>query len=421
MTRDGRPAHRGAPDERRIELAQCNPVSPFTALRPSVRGAASSVPLGLALCTALAAAVPAGRTLAEEHAAAEAFTAERPPEITFTSWTGPYMRSQMLGFVRPYEEESGVRVHVEHYDGGIDEIRDQVESANVVWDVVDLTQADSLRACKEGLLERLEGIELPAGTDGTPAEEDFVEGALNECGVGVIVWATALAVADGAFGDARPTTVADFFDTDRFPGARAIRDDPTVVMEWALIADGVPPDEIYATLETEEGVERALAKMESLRPGLVLWRNGREPVRLLNAEEVVMSSIWATTGAVAAREPDADFSIVWNGRVIELDLFGIPKGTREKEAAIDFIRYASSSESLANMAEYLPNGPTRRSSLALVSEETREQLPNRPALDDELTIRSDAEWWAGNHARLEEAFDAWLELTPRRGAAGTVR
>ena len=77
------------------------------------------------------------------------------PEITFTSWTGPYMRSQMLGFVRPYEKESGSQVTVEHYNGGIDEIRDQVESANVVWDVVDLTQADSLRACEEGLLEDL--------------------------------------------------------------------------------------------------------------------------------------------------------------------------------------------------------------------------------------------------------------------------
>ena len=86
------------------------------------------------------------------------------------------MRSQMLGFVRPYEAASGTRVTVAHYAGGIDEIRDQVESANVVWDVVDLTQADSLRACNEGLLENLEGIELPDGVDGTAFRDDFVEG-----------------------------------------------------------------------------------------------------------------------------------------------------------------------------------------------------------------------------------------------------
>ena len=111
-------------------------------------------------------------------------------DITFTSWTGPYMRSQMLGFVRPYEAANNTTVHVEHYAGGISEIRDQVESANVVWDVVDLTQADSLRACNEGLLENLDDIVLPDGADGTGFRDDFVDGALNSCGVGVIVWAT---------------------------------------------------------------------------------------------------------------------------------------------------------------------------------------------------------------------------------------
>jgi putative spermidine/putrescine transport system substrate-binding protein len=137
--------------------------------------------------------------------------------------------------------------------------------------------------------------------------------------------------------------------------------------------------------------------------------------------EVAMTSIWATTGAVAAREEGANFSMVWHGRVIELDLFGIPKGSRNKAAAIDFIRFASSSESLANMVGHLPNGPTRRSSLALVPEEVRAQLPNNPAFDDEITIQSDAEWWAENHAVLEEAFDAWLAEFGRQGASGTVR
>jgi putative spermidine/putrescine transport system substrate-binding protein len=199
------------------------------------------------------------------------------PEITFTSWVGPYMRSQMLGFVRPYEDEHGTRVEVESYNGGIDEIRDQVESANVTWDVVDLTQADSLRACNEGLLEDISDIELPNGADGTDFEADFVDGALNPCGVGVIVWATAFAYSESAFGDNPPSSIEDFFDTSAFPGDRAIRDDPTVIMEWALMADGVARDEVYSTLETPEGVERALAVMENIKPGLKVWQAGREP------------------------------------------------------------------------------------------------------------------------------------------------
>jgi len=343
------------------------------------------------------------------------------PEITFTSWTGPYMRSQMLGFVRPYENETNSRVHVAHYGGGISEIRDQVESANVIWDVVDLTQADSLRACEEGLLEDLSGIDLPNGSDGTSAKEDFVDGALNDCGVGVIVWATAFAHSASAYADNAPSTIADFFDTDAFPGKRAIRNDPTVIMEWALMADGVAREDVYATLETEDGVAQAFAKMDSIRSGLQLWQAGREPVRMLNSGDVTMSMIWATTGATAAKEEGADFAVNMDGRVIELDLFGIPKGSRFVDEAKDFIRYASSTNSLANMVGFLPNGPTRKSSLSRLSDDTLQQIPNGPAYEDKAFIMSDAKWWAANHGRLEEAFQAWLTTGAQQGASGTVR
>jgi putative spermidine/putrescine transport system substrate-binding protein len=144
-------------------------------------------------------------------------------------------------------------------------------------------------------------------------------------------------------------------------------------------------------------------------------------VRLLNGSDVVMSSVWATTGAVASREEGANFTLVWDGRVIELDLFGIPKGTRFKDEAIDFIRFASSSESLAKMVSYLPNGPTRQSSLALLSDDVLAQLPNGPAYDDKVSILSDAQWWAENQAALEEAFDTWIAGSVREGASGAVR
>ena len=375
----------------------------------------------LSACAWLILAISMGTAHSQESNSVEEAVLASKPEITFTSWTGPYMRSQMLGFVRPYETAHSVQVNVAHYNGGIAEIRDQVESANVVWHVVDLTQADSLRACEEGLLEDLSGISLPSGADGTPAGEDFVDGALNNCGVGVIFCGTAWAYKMSAFSDNPPSSIADFFDPDTFPGPRAIRNDPTVIMEWALMADGVDRDEVYPRLETVEGVEQALEKMNAIKSGLQIWDTGREPVRLLNSGEVAMSSVWATTGAVASREEDADFTMIFDGRVIELDLFGIPKGSRYKQEAIDFIRFASSSESLAGMVTHLPNGPTRNSSLAMLSDEILAQIPNGPAYEDKVFILSDAVWWARNHGRLEEAFQGWLTAAVRQGAAGATR
>ena len=177
----------------------------------------------------------------------------------------------------------------------------------------------------------------------------------------------------------------------------------------------------WPTLETPEGIKRALKKMDAIKGGLQTWQTGRQPIRLLNSGDAAMSMVWATTGATASKEPEANFAMVFDGRVIELDLFGIPKGSRFKDEALDFIRFASSSNSLAEMVSVLPNGPTRKSSLSLLSDEVLAQIPNGPAYQDQVSILSDAQWWSKNHAMLEEAFNAWIEQAARQGASGTVR
>jgi putative spermidine/putrescine transport system substrate-binding protein len=125
--------------------------------------------------------------------------------------------------------------------------------------------------------------------------------------------------------------------------------------------------------------------------------------------------------ATASMEQGADFTVNMDGRVIELDLFGIPNGSQYKDEAINFIRFASSSTALADMVGYLPNGPTRKPLVALLSDEVLAQIPNGPAYDDTLFILSDAQWWAANHARLKDAFQSWRAVTARQGAVGATR
>ena len=114
-------------------------------------------------------------------------------DLTVVSWGGSYTRSQMLAYVKPYRQQSGEWVAMETYNGGLDELREQVETENVVWDVVDFELADLIRACREGLLEKIDHASLPPGDDGTAASEDFIAGAFTDCGVGQTVWATVSA------------------------------------------------------------------------------------------------------------------------------------------------------------------------------------------------------------------------------------
>jgi putative spermidine/putrescine transport system substrate-binding protein len=331
------------------------------------------------------------------------------------------MRSQILGFVKPYEQQSQKQVKVAHYAGGIEEIRNQVESANPIWDVVDLTQADSLRACKEGLLEKINHQELPDGIDGSNYKDDFIEGALNPCGVGIIVWGTAFAYDTNFFKNKRPANIADFFNVKEFPGNRAIRKDPAVIMEWALLADGVPAADVYKTLSTQAGLKQAFSKLDEIKPFIRWWKDARDPVKLLNNSEVSMSSIWATTGTAASKEKGAHFSVEWDGRVIEMDLFGIVKGSENIEEAMNFIKYASNSKSLAEQAKYLANGPTRKSSIQLLSKEILNSIPNGPAYKSKTSLLSDAQWWAANYDTVAEQFNLWAQGSTRKGAAGTTR
>jgi len=73
--------------------------------------------------------------------------------LRVVTWSGSYVKSQILGFIRPFEKETGIDVEVLQYSGGIDEIRSQVRSFNIKWDVVDFELFDAIAACNEGLLE----------------------------------------------------------------------------------------------------------------------------------------------------------------------------------------------------------------------------------------------------------------------------
>lgn len=339
-----------------------------------------------------------------------AFAADR---LTVVSWGGAYVKSQMLGFILPFEEAAGITVDVLEYNGGIEEVRSQVRSWNVRWDVVDMELFDARRACREGLLLPFDHDTLPPAPDGTPAGQDFLDGSLLPCGVGNVVAATVVAYDRDRI-DRPPRSVEDFFDVQGFPGRRGLRRSPKVNLEWALIADGVAREDVYRVLDTEEGVERAFRVLNRIKPWVDWWRSGEEAIRLLETGRVSMTSVF--NGRVFdAVQRGENFAILWDHQVWFMDVWVIPRNGRRPELAADFIRFATSTESLARQMRYIPYGPVRRSSLDRIDPEIRRQLPT--AEENMATaIEGDAEWWAANLDRLTERFERWLErpvMVPR--------
>ena len=340
-------------------------------------------------------------------------------ELTVVSWGGSYTRSQMLAYVQPYRELRGEWVSMQTYNGGLEEIREQVETANVVWDVVDFEQSDLIRGCREGLLEKIDHGSLPPGENGTAAAEDFIDGAFTECGVAQTVWSTVVAYDNEAVGASPPTKLADFFDVQAFPGKRGLRRDPRVVMEWALMADGVAPDQVYATLETDDGQERAFSVLDKIKPHIVWWENGSEPPALLDSDAVVMTSVWNGRMYRPIVEDGKAFTILWDGQLWDIDSWGIPKGSYNLAKAMDFIRFSTGSRPLAEQTKYISYGPARKSAMALVSEETKALLPTSEE-NMARALQIDAGWWASRHGELAAKFEDWL-ARGGRGLSGSAR
>lgn len=326
-------------------------------------------------------------------------------DLTAVSFGGAYGAAQKEHMVDPFIEKTGINVLFQDYSGGIAEIKAQTEAGNVQWDAVDIEVIDLERACSEGMLEVIPHDILPPGDDGTPAEEDFYEAALaNECGVGVIFWAVNYSYNTDTIEGGEPTTIADFFDTATFPGKRAMRKRPQVNLEWALMADGVAPEEVYDVLRTPEGQERAFAKLATIKDDIVWYDSWSQGPQLLNDGGAVM--VQCANGRIfsAIKEEGRPFVQVWDGNVFDLDVWAVVKGAPNRDKALEFVAFATSTVPLSGMQD-VAYGPTRRSGAALVDPAITDELPTAH-LDE--GIKADGIFWADYGESLGERFNEWL-------------
>jgi len=354
--------------------------------------------------TALAGALVLGTATAVQAA----------DSITAVSWGGAYTKSQIEAYHKPFEAKTGIEINSQDYNGGLAEIRAQVEAGNVTWDVVDMELSDAVRGCDEGILEPLPLSDLPPAPDGTAAADDFIAGTLHDCAVATIVWSTIFSYDETTYPDGSgPKTVADFFDTEKFPGKRGMRKSPKVNLEWALLADGVPADQVYEVLGTDEGVERAFAKLDTIKDDVIWWEAGAQPPQMLADGEVVMTTAYNGRVFNAVATEDKPFNIVWDGQVWDIDLWGIPTGAPNKDAAWDFIKFSTDTQRLADQASWISYGPARKSSAPLVGKHAVAGIPmgpHMPTAPENFTnaIQNDFLFWADYQDELTVRFNTWL-------------
>lgn len=333
--------------------------------------------------------------------------------LTVVSWGGSYEQASRKAILEPFSKETGIDIRVETYNGGLAQVRAQVETGKVYWDVVDFEMADASRGCDEGLLEYVDVDDLAPAPDGTPPAEDFFEGTVIDCGGGLLFYSTIYAYNADSFPGEKPSTIDDFFDIDRFPGRRGMRRAPQVNLEFALLADGVPVEEVYDTLSTPAGMSRAYRKLDTIKDDIVWWEAGAQPPQMLADREVVMSTAYngrIFNAQVIEKQP---FVVVWDGQVLDSGTMGIVADTPNLEAARKLVRYATRAEVQAAVGRYISYSPARHSGTKLVSTHLAtgvDMEPHMPTSPQNMrrVLYNDWEWWSDHADDVNERFSAWL-------------
>ena len=333
-------------------------------------------------------------------------------DVTVMSWGGAYGAAQNEAHVKPWAAATGNATIMVDSDNPAPAIKAMVEAGNVTVDVASVEYADAIRLCDEGVLEPIDINSLPAAPDGTPASEDFLAGAVTECGVSTDIWSNVFAYDTSKFPEG-PTTAADFFDLQKFPGKRGLKKGAKAVLEFALLADGVAPGEVYALLDTPEGVDRAFAKLDTIKSEVVWWEAGSQAPQLLADGEVAMTTAYNGRIFAAAMDEGKPFQIVWDGQIYENEMYVVPKGAPNKDLAMEFIRYATSTEGLRAQAQHISYGPARKSSFAepiIFKDGKTVMAPHLPTAPENLTnaLETSAEFWVDHDAELNERFQSWL-------------
>ena len=339
--------------------------------------------------------------------------------MTVVSWGGAYQNSQQKAYSEPYAADTGTTfVWDESSNEAVAKLRAMFEAGNVTWDLVDVEGPDAQRLCDEGLAMEVDFDEILApGADGSSATADFGDSIINDCFIPQIVFSTTFGYRTdvAAWNGQTPDDLCDVFDLATFPGKRSLEKRPKKNLEWALLCDGVAKEDLYDVLETPEGVERALAKLDTIKDETIWWSAGAETPQLLADKEVVMGSTYNGRLFSVIEEQKQPVAMLWDWQVFDFDGWIIPADLPEDRLARvkDFLFFATDTQRLADQAKYISYGPARASSQPLVSThaelgiEMAPHMPTNPANQKNYLVNN-IEWWADNQDDLEERFAAWL-------------
>lgn len=316
-------------------------------------------------------------------------------QFTFVSFGGAYGKAQKAAFLDPYQKENpSVRIIEESATTEYAKITAMVDANNVSWDVVD---ADPFFPLGENCGKYTEKLDFTV-IDTTKMPKAFV----SDCAVPSMTYSYVLMYRKDKYGDNPPQSWADFFDTGKFPGTRAIENNYIGGgFEIALLADGVAPDALYPI-----DYDRAFRKLDTMKQDLKFWKTGSESQQMMEAKQADMVVAW-TGRAYNAVKNGAPYGPVWNQALATYDVFMVPKGSKNKAQAMKFIAYATSAGPQARLTENIPYAPINSDAKPDITDSVAKQFLSTEQGDAGQGVPLDQKWYAENQKTASDKWTKW--------------
>jgi putative spermidine/putrescine transport system substrate-binding protein len=328
-------------------------------------------------------------------------SAHASDEVVFASWGGSFQDALRSSMLEPASQALGIEVK-EDTTNGIQDVRAQITAGAVAWDVTeqDLPSCETLS--REGSLEPIDYSIVD--TTGIPKE------LIHDNYIGFINFTKVIAYRKDAFGDNGPSNWAEFWDLKNFPGKRGMHGKVNYNLEAALMADGVPMKEVYSTLATDDGMERAWSKLGGIAPEVTVWyRGGSQSAQLLRDGEVdVIHMGHNRVESVIASGVDVAYA--FDGGTMDVDCLLVPKGAPNAENAMRLINELLSAKAQARLAITMPLGPVNTGAFdtGIISGEQALLVNTHPSnYDKQLLV--DPNFYIGQLGELTEEFDTLIQ------------
>lgn len=318
--------------------------------------------------------------------------------MTVVGWGAPPQPVQDTVYFQPFQKQTGIKFDQASWDGGIGIIRAKVQSGYADWDLIEVELDELALGCEEGLYEKLDWSKLGG-------KDIYYPQAVSTCGDGTFFYNFVMAWDASKLKDG-PKSWADFFDLKTYPGKRALRSGPKTNLEIALMGDGVAPKDVYKMLATPEGVDRAFKKLDTIKPEIVWWQTGRQPIELLHSGQVVMTAVYSGTLITAKKKGHENFGFLWDESLSNMDSWVILKGSPFVAQAEQLLDFMSDPHRQAEVPKLLPSGPTNKETIKYVDQDLVPELPTAPQNSKNL-LPIDVAFWLENYDKLNDRYFKW--------------